>query len=789
MISVNWLKDYIDLDDININDLRDKVTLSGINVEKVITSSLNNLVVGQILECSEIPDTHLHKCLVDVETDKRQIVCGASNVRKGLKVIVALPGAELPGGITIKKSVIKGEESCGMICALSEIGLEEDSEENYQKGIHELPSDTEVGLDITKCFGLDDILLELDLNPNRSGDCTNQIGFAYEVGSVLGRKVKLPEMSYKEEKESVKDNLSVEVDTDKCPLYLAKMVRNIKVKESPEFIINRLLSAGMRPINNVVDISNYVMLEFGQPLHFFDYNKLNKKILVRDSYNDEKIVTLDNKERILKEEDIVITDGKDPICIAGIMGGKNSEVDDDTVDIVIESAIFDAVSIRYTSNNLDLKSEASVRYERGLNFENTYNAINRACHLLEKYANGKVLSDTIIHDKIDKTIKEVTFNYSDIKNILGIEIPLEEVKKILNNLDFKYEINKEQIHVEIPFRRIDIMPHKQDIIEEIGRLFGYDNIPPILPVAALKEGSYSKSLNFKKILSKKMRALGFNQVQTYTLVEEEDKLFNYDEKESIYLLKPLSSDKKVIRQTLIPSLLKVYEYNKARKVDNIFIYEIAKVYYNKEEEETKLSFLMSGKSINGIWNNVCVESDFYLMKGYLENILNYLGFKNRYSVVESKVLGLHPYISCDILLDREKIGIMGKVHPKNIKDDVYVLEMSLSKLMSKDIKPLKYKELSKYPSIVKDVAFLLDKNILNKDIEDKIRKYGGRLLTDISVFDLYEGERIDSNRKSIAYSLTFSDQSRTLSDDEIMEIFNKIIEGIKKEFNAEVRDK
>lgn len=786
MISINWLKDYIDLDNIKIKELANKLTNSGINVEKIHTSNLNNLVVGHVLECEDIPDTHLHKCLVNVGIDERTIVCGAPNVKKGQKVIVALPGAILPNGITIKKGLIRGIESNGMICSLSEIGLEE---EDLEKGIHELSNDAPIGEDIVKHFDLDDYLFELDLNPNRSGDCTNQIGFAYEVGSVLGRKVNLPDLSFKENSDSLKNHFSVSVETPKCPLYLLKMVTDLEVKESPDFIKNRLISAGMRPLNNLVDISNYVMLEFGQPLHFFDADKLNGKILVRDAFANEKIITLDKKERELTKEDIVITDGNNPICIAGVMGGQNSEVDYNTKNIVIESAIFNAESIRYTSNNLDLRSEASVRYERGLNFENTYNAIERACHLLEKYACGKVLKDTIIHDNIDKKIKEVEFSLLDIENILGIHIDSENVNKILNNLDFKYTVIEDKYKVAIPNRRIDIGLHKQDVVEEIGRLYGYDNIEASLPKVETKSGKYSSGLKFKKQVSKRLRMLGLDQVQTYTLVEEEQDLFLVEKKASIELLKPLSSDKKVIRQSIIPSLLKVYEYNKARKVEDIFIYEIAKVYYEKEKEENKLAVLIAGSSIINKWNNVSVKADFYLLKGILENLLNYLGFKNRYSIKEKEVNGLHPYISGEILLDRESIGIIGKINPTINSDDIYVLEFNLNNILDKSIKPIKYKELSKYPTIIKDVAFVVSKEILNKEIEDIIRKKGARLLTEIEVFDIYEGEKIDSDKKSIAYSLTFSDPTRTLSDEEVMKIFSEIIEGVKVALKADIRDK
>ena len=789
-ISMNWVKDYVDLKDVDLKDLAQKITNAGVNVEHVISNEINNLVIGEVLECEDIPDTHLHKCLVDVGSDKRQIVCGANNVRSGIKVIVSLPGAILPGGFEIKPSTIRGYESNGMICALSELGLEEDTKENHAKGIFEMPDDAKVGEDPLKYMGLDDTIYELDLNPNRNIDCTNHIGFAYEVASVLGKKVTLPSITTKPIKESVKDNFSLEVNTPNCMMYYAKMVKDVVIKESPDFIKNRLIAAGMRPINNVVDISNYVMLEFGQPLHFFDKKKLGNKIVVRMAGDNESIVTLDKKERLLSQDDIVITDGNRPVCIAGVMGGENTEVDNDTHDILIESAIFNAYNVRYTSLRLDLRSEASLRYERGLNYEYTKMAIERACHLLEKYASGKVLSDTIVYDKIDKTEKEADVSLDDINKTLGITITDEDVKKSLDNLQFDYEYKKGVYHVVIPNRRLDVEPHKQDLIEEIGRLYGYDKIVSTLPIVSCKAGNYVGAVKYRKLISNRLRALGLNEARTYTLVsDEENNLFKYNRGEDIFLLRPMSSDKKVIRQTLLPSLLKAYEYNKARGVKDVFFYEIANTYSDKDKEDTKVAILMKGNYMNNSWNRVGVKTDFYLIKGIVENLFDYLGLKNRYQFNESVIDSMHPGITAEITVDREPIGFMGRVHPNVAKDDIYVLEFSMTKLVDKKIKPIKYKEISKYPSIVKDLAFVVSVDTTSKELVDTIKKSGGKLLTNIDVFDVYKGENVGANEKSIAYSLTFSDPTRTLSDEEVMQVFNKIILEVEKKHNAVLRDK
>lgn len=786
MINLEWVKDYIDISDQDLEKLAVKITESGINIEKVITNKIDNLVIGKVVSCIDHPDSdHLHLCQVDIGKEElQQIVCGAPNVREGLKVIVALPGAVLPGDFAIKSSKIRGVESNGMICALYELGLEEKTDETYAKGIEELNENAPVGKDPLVYLGLEDTLYELDIHKHRNNDCYYHIGFAYEISAILNRKVKLPDLSYKEDKDNINNHFKLEVDTPKCPYYLAKMVTNVEIGESPDFIKRRLLSVGMRPINNIVDISNYVMLEFGQPLHFFDKDSLGDKILVRDAKDDELITTLDGKERTLKSSDIVISNGSDAICVAGVMGGLNTEVEPTTKNILIEAAIFDPVSIRYTASHLDLRSEASIRYGKGLSYEYTNMALDRACHLLEKYANATVLSGTVMHDKLDKTPKVVEFYPIDVDKMLGLKIDEKDMKHELERLDFPYAIKDGKFTVTIPSRRLDIDSNVNDIAEEIGRLYGYQNIKGTLPNIEVKRGEYVGDVKYRKAISKRLRSLGLNEVKTYTLVSPSmASSFDYEEKERITLPNPMSVDKSVVRTSLIPSLMNVYNYNKARKVEDINIYEIAKTYDKAYTEESKIAFLMKGNYITNSWKG-SMKVDFYLMKGIVESILDYLGFKNRYSFVKSNVLDLHPGISADILLDRKRIGIMGRVHPKVCKDEVYVCELSLNALMTK-VKPLKYKEASKYPTIVKDVAFIVPKSMPSSEVETVIKKAGGRLLSDIKVFDVYE--KLDNNKKSIAYNLTFMDSNRTLTDEEVMNVFDNIIKKVTTSLDVELR--
>lgn len=789
MISLEWVKDYIDISDQDLEELAVKITQSGINVEKVITNHINNLVIGEVLECVAHPDSdHLHVCKVNVGNITEQIVCGAPNVREGLKVIVALPGAVLPGDFEIKKSKIRGVESNGMLCALYELGLEEKNDETYAKGIEKLGTDAPVGEDPLKYLGLDDTLYELDIHKHRNNDCYYHIGFAYEIGAILNRPVTLPDLSFKEDQNNVENYFTLDVETEKCPFYLAKMVKNVKIGESPEFIKKRLLAAGMRPINNVVDISNYVMLEFGQPLHFFDKNRLGNHILVRDAKDKEEVITLDGKRRILSSNDIVITDGNRPVCIAGVMGGENTEVEQDTTDILIEAAIFDPVSIRYTAANLDLRSEASIRYGKGLSYEYTEMALKRACHLLEKYADATILSGCIRHDVIDKTPKVVEFVPEDVNKLLGITITVDDMKVELKRLGFDYKLVDNKFIVTIPNRRLDIDSNVNDIAEEIVRLYGYQNLVSTIPKVPIKRGEYVGDVKYRKLVSKRLRALGLNEAKTYTLVSPEmAKIFRYRDVENKTLPNPMSVDKSVVRTTLIPSLLNVYEYNKKRKVKDISLYEIAKTYDKDYNEASLIAGLCSGNYLSNGWTKP-VKYDFYIVKGIVENVLEYMGFKNRYSFEVSTCTSLHPGISADIFLDRKKIGIIGRVHPNICKDEVYVFEMSLNALMSK-IKPLKYKPSPKYPGISKDMAFILDKNTTAGEVMAIIKRAGGRLLDSVSVFDVYTGENIASDKKSIAFTLNFINPERTLTDEEVMEVFNKIILEVTTKLNCELRDK
>ena len=789
MISLEWVSDYIDIKDQDLKELAVKITRAGINVEKVISNNIENLVIGQVISCIPHPNSdHMHICKVDVgKTEPVQIVCGAPNVKAGIKVIVALDGAKLPGGV-IKNTQLRGVDSNGMICALCEIGLEENTKENYAKGIFIVKDNLKNGALAIPALGLETTLYELDIHKHRNNDCYYHIGFAYEIAAILNRKVTLPNMTYKTSTDDVNNYISVEVDTPKCPYYTGRMATNLTIKESPRFIKKRLLDAGMRPINNVVDISNYVMLEFGQPLHFFDKDTLGEKIVVRNAWEEEKLVTLDNTERTLKTSDIVITDGKKSICLAGVMGGLNTEVTENTKNIFIEAAIFDNISIRNTANRLNLRSEASIRYGKGLSYEYTNYALDRACHLLEKYADATILNGTVVYDKLDKTPKVVTFKEDDISKLLGIDIKPKDIEHELDRLEFPYEFNNNNFTVTIPSRRLDIDPNVNDIAEEIVRLYGYENLACTLPKVEIKQGEYKGDVKYRKIIASRLRTLGLTETRTYTLTSPSmASTFNYEGKTHLNLPNPMSIDKSVLRTSLIPSMLNVYNYNKARKVNDMFLYEISKTYDVNFEEESKIAILMKGNYILNEATKVNVKCDFYLIKGILENLLNYLGFAGRYRFVKGEVDSMHPKRSAKIYLDDTFLGVIGEVHPSLCKEEIYVCEISLNKLMQ-EIKPLKYVAASIYPEIVKDVAFVVAKNLPVEEIMAEIKKVGQEILTNISIFDVYTGPNVLESEKSVAFKLTFQSNNRTLQEDEVMAIFNEIMTTVKTKFNCKVRD-
>ena len=786
-LSTNFVKDYVDVD-VDVKKLAEDMTGVGNeydSAEKLIGAT--KLIIGEVVECEMHPDSdHLHICKVNIGTETLNIVCGAPNVRKGLKVIVAQDGAELPGGIKIKKGMIRGQESNGMLCSMQELGLENkfltDADKN---GIHELPENAKVGEDPIKLLELDDEVIDFELTANR-GDLLSILGMAHEIGAIYDKPVKPIDVSYQETKEDIGSTFKLNIATNNCSIFLSKKVKNVTIKESPAFIKNRLMASGIRPINNVVDISNYVMLETGQPLHFYDADSLKGSLEVRMAKQGETLTTLDGITRELSTEDIVISDGTKAIGLAGVMGGLDTEIEETTKNIIIEAAIFDAIKVRGTSKKI-LRSEASSRFEKGLDPNRTYLAIKRACHMLEKYADAEIVGGMAVYDTTNKEDKKINITFQKITDILGLDIPKESILDAFRRLGFTYEVKEDTITVSVPTRRIDIsIP--EDLIEEVGRIYGVDNIEGILPVMPLKTGSYDKTT---RQIRNKMVDLGMNETLSYILVnEKEAKQFMKDDHiETLKLLDPLTEERNTLRASILPSLYKIYEYNTARNVKDVSIFEIGKSFHKKEEvygEERKLAALLSGEYNLGMTNK---QVDFYIAKGIVEELLDYLGYAGRYSFLPLKetIEELHPGQSAEINLNGEKIGIIGKVHPKKTQNDVFVFEINLDKLLSKKTGKMKYKEISKYPIVKKDLSMVVRKAITNEELQKQIKKSAGSLLVGINLFDLYTGSNIEKGKKSMSYSLSFNANDRTLTDEEINKILEKIIADLEKGLGAELR--
>ena len=784
-LSTNFLKDYVDID-VDVHTLAEDMTRVGNEYDeagKLVKAT--NLVIGEVKECTEHPDSdHLHVCKVDVGNEVLQIVCGAPNVRTGLKVIVALPGAELPGG-NIKKGVIRGQESNGMLCSIAELGIENKFLKPEDKeGIHELPQEAKVGEDPIKYLGLDDEVIDFDLTANR-GDLLSILGMAYEAGAIYDKKVKDIDLSFNENSDNIENKFKVVVNTENCTIFLAKKAENVTIKESPDFIKNRLIASGIRPINNVVDISNYVMLETGQPLHFYDADTLDDMIEVRMAEKDEKLTTLDNIERTLTEDDIVISDGKRAIGLAGVMGGLDTEITESTKNIIIESAIFNSVKVRKTSQKI-IRSEASNRFEKGLDANRTYMAIARAAHLLEKYAGATIVGGISKFDTEKLDDKIIDIKLEDINNLLGTEIEQKDVLDVFRRLGFGTTVENEIINVSVPRRRIDISI-KEDLIEEVGRIYGVDNIEGRLPKMPMKKGSYDKT---SREIRNKMINLGLNETLSYILVNEaEAKNFTNGDFESIKLLAPLSEDRNTLRCSILPSLYKIYEYNTAHYNRDVSIFELGKAFYKKEDEyyeENHVAALMKGDYYLGLKKS---PVDFYVVKGVAEELLDYLGYGGRYSFVvkENIPKELHPGKAALISVNNDIVGLIGRVHPEISSEEVYVMEINLDKLLAKKTGKMKYKEISKYPTVKKDISIIVDRNVESSEIAIQIKKAAGSLLVESEVFDVYTGTGIEEGKKSLAFSLTFGASDRTLTDEEINGILENVIGKLSK--IGEVRGK
>ncbi|MFB9760087.1 phenylalanine--tRNA ligase subunit beta [Ectobacillus funiculus] len=803
-VSYKWLQQYVDIDGLTAEQLADKITKAGIEVEGVelLNQGATNVVVGYVMEREKHPEADkLSKCLVDVGEDEPvQIICGAKNVAQGQKVAVAKVGARLPGGLKIKKAKLRGEASHGMICSLQELGIEGKLvPKEYSEGIFVFPADAEVGADAIEQLNLDDQVLELGLTPNRA-DCLNMLGVAYEVAAILGKEVKMPSIELQETNEKASDYISIRVDApEQNPLYIAKVVKNVKIGPSPIWMQTRLMAAGVRPLNNVVDITNYILMEYGQPLHAFDYDKLgSKEIVVRLAEEGEKVETLDGTERTLKNDHLLITNGSKGVAIAGVMGGANSEVDENTVNVLIESAYFTGSAIRKASKDLGLRSEASARYEKGIDPQRTFEAAQRAAALMAQYAGGEVLEGAVEVNNLKLEQNTVSVSVEKINSVLGTAITAEEVAAIFTNLKFPFSQENGTFQVEVPTRRPDITI-EEDLVEEVGRLYGYDHIPATLPVAETTRGKLSEKQAKRRKTRRYLEGAGLYEAITYSLTSAE-KAKQYALKETalepIRLALPMSEERSQLRLSLVPHLLEAASYNNARKIENVALYEIGSIFLpagqdEQPKEEQHLAGVMTGLVLNHPWQGEKKAVDFYVVKGVLEGLFDVLGVTEKISYAAAKRADLHPGRTASILLDGEEIGYIGQVHPEMQKQldvkETYVFELSLAALFGADVAEVSYESIPRFPSMTRDMALVVKADVLAGDVHRMIVEAGGELLKEVALFDLYQGEKMEAGKKSLAFSLRYYNPERTLTDEEVTEAHSRVLQAVEETFGAELR--
>ncbi|MBA9085007.1 phenylalanyl-tRNA synthetase beta chain [Fontibacillus solani] len=813
-VSADWLSQYVSLDQVDIAELAEQITRSGIEIDSIESRNkgVNKVVVGYVKSKEKHPDADkLNVCIVDAgEEEELQIVCGAKNVDAGQKVPVALVGAKMPGGLEIKKAKLRGVPSHGMICSAKELGLNDKLlPKEQQEGILVLPEDTSIGTPITKLLALDDQVLDFDLTPNRS-DCLSMIGAAYEVGAILGRDVVLPKPKNDliEVGQKAQDFIKVKIETPElCSRYSVRYVSDVKIGTSPIWMQNRLMAAGVRPINNIVDITNYVMLEYGQPLHAFDADKVaGGAIGVRAAKEGEKLVTLDGQERQLDAGALLIVDGENkPVGLAGVMGGLYSEVTENTTNIIIESAKFDGGSVRKTSRNLGLRSEASLRFEKEVDPGAVIPALDRAAALMMSIAGGKVLTG-IVESVVSQPEEQViTLSLDKLNDYLGTQISMLETKAILSRLHFESgDAAGNALDVRVPTRRVDIT-RDVDLIEEVARLYGYDNIPTTKIEGPSTVGGYTKSQALRRLLRGLLVHGGLQETMGYSFVREGDRnlFLNLSEGEcEIKLAMPMSEERSVLRGSLLPGLIDATQYNRNRKLDDLALFEIGNVFHAKEEKLSKqpsempvLAVLLTGdRSVKG-WNTVAEKVDFFDLKGVLESVFEYLGLNDLVTYEADEPKGLHPGRSASIFLNvpegKRRIGIMGQLHPvlQSEKDlnDTFLAEIKLEPVSRYAGNTVVYRDLPRFPASERDIAVVVDTAVEAGSLITSIKETAGEILESVGVFDVFTGSRLGEGKKSIALSLVYRHMDRTLTDEEITAVHDKVVATLEQTFAAELR--
>ena len=797
LISLNWLKQYIDLDGIEISELENALTMIGQEVEKIDVKgeNLEKVVTAKIIEKEMHPDSdHLTICKVDNGKEILQIVCGAPNHKAGDKVVLAQVGAKLAPDFVIKKGKIRGVESNGMLCSEEELNIGKDSD-----GIMILPEDTPVGVPMKEYLGINDTVFELEITPNRP-DCLSHIGIARELGAYYNKEVKYPSFAINSESsEKTADNISVEIeDSNLAKRYVARIIKNVTVKESPKWLKERVESIGIRSINNIVDASNFIMMELNQPNHTFDLDKIEGgKIVVRAGHENEKLVTLDEQERELNSDDIVISDGVKAVALGGVMGGQNSEITENTKNILLEVANFNSQNVRKTSRRLTLFSESSYRFERRVDEENAINVINRLANIIQEVAGGEILEGVVDNYPVPYKKKTATLNFERLNRFVGKNIPRETVIGILTRLEIEVVDNGETLTLTAPTYRDDL-ENEQDYFEEVIRMYGFDNIENILPKLDISEKPVIDTTKLSTQVKLIAANAGLKEVINYSFVPkdamEKIKYTSVERENLIDLLRPITEDFVTLRPTLLYSLLKNAKENMNRNATNIRFFEVSRTFVKAEElakEEVKLGIILAGENNKTLWNPKPVPYDFYDLKGIVEEIFTQLKFNN-YMIKRSEQSQYHPGRSVDVFVGRELIGSFGEIHPDVLenfdlgKTSVLVGEFNIDLIQKYIGKKIKYQGIVKYPAVPRDFAFVMREDILVGDVLKTIQKVDKKI-EKVELFDIYQGAGVLPGMKSVAISVILRDKNKTLEEKEIVDISNKIVAKVEKDYGAVLR--
>ena len=798
LVSYKWLKELVDVDVLS-EELAEKMSTTGIEVEGVSSPAegLSNIVVGEVVSCEDVPETHLHVCQVNVgEEVLRQIVCGAPNVRAGIKVIVALPGARIADNYKIKKGKIRGLESLGMICSLGELGISDSIvPKEFSEGIQILPEEAVPGDLVFPYLDLDDEIIELSITPNRA-DALSMRGVAYEVAAIYDKPVHFQDFPLLETDRHAAEQLSVAIETEKAPFYAVRILENVTITPSPQWLQNLLMNEGIRPINNVVDVTNYMLLYFGQPMHAFDLDTFeDNQIVVREARAGEKLVTLDDEERDLETSDLVITVADKPV--AGIMGGSETEISPKSRRVVLEAAVFDGTSIRQTSGRLNLRSESSSRFEKGINLATVTEALDAAASMIADLTGANVQAGIVSAGQVDTSDVEVASTLVDVNRVLGTELTYTDIEDVFRRLGFGLTGNAEKFTVSVPPRRWDIHI-EADLYEEIARIYGYDRLPATLP----KDDGTAGELTETQKLRRKVRTIaegaGLTEVISYALTTPEKAMqFSMKPSNLTELMWPMTVERSVLRQNMVAGILDTVAYNIARKNKDLALYEIGKVFEQagnpKAELPTEINsfaFALTGLVAEKDFQTSAVPVDFFYAKGVLEVLFDRLGLKVEYTVTQA-LASMHPGRTAAILLDGQVIGFVGQVHPVTAKDynipETYVAEINLTAI-EKAIQPAKpFVEVTKFPAVTRDIALLLKAEISHKEVVAAIEAARVKRLTDIKLFDVFSGEKLGLGMKSMAYTLTFQNPEDTLEDEEVARYMEKIQKSLEETIGAEVR--